>query len=221
MLSLSLKRGGGPVTLLCLGAHSDDIEIGAGGALLRWAATLGTDLVVHWRVFAVAEERRKGEAIASAADFLANASETSTVKTYDFADGYLPRDWAEAKARMEAVKAEVTPDIILTHWGGDAHQDHRIISELTWNTFRDHVILEYEIPKWDGDMGRPNAYAALSEDQLSQKIALLERHFGSQRSKGWFNADTFRGLARLRGIECRAPEGFAEAFYVRKFAVEL
>ena len=114
------------------------------------------------------------------------------------------------------MRTRVDPDVVLTHRGGDAHQDHREVSELTWNLFRDHLILEYEIPKWDGDLGRPNLYVPLTAAVLERKIELLQTHFGSQRSKQWFDPETFRGLARLRGMECRAPERYAEAFVVRK-----
>jgi LmbE family N-acetylglucosaminyl deacetylase len=134
----------------------------------------------------------------------------------DFQDGYFPYQGDKIKPFFEDIKRRTDPDIILTHRNDDAHQDHREVNRLTWNTFRDHMILEYEIPKWDGDMGRPNVYVPLSSASIERKIDLLLAHFGTQRSKDWFDDETFRGLARLRGMECRAPERYAEAFFIRK-----
>jgi LmbE family N-acetylglucosaminyl deacetylase len=159
---------------------------------------------------------RAGEARASAQDFLASAA-NSTVELGSFRDSYFPYEGAKLKEWVEAQKPRIKPDVVLTHCANDAHQDHRLISELTWNAFRDSIILEYEIPKWDGDLGRPNTYIAIEEVILAKKIALLEKHFASQRSKDWFDAETFRGLARLRGVECRAR--YAEAFYARKLVI--
>lgn len=211
MRALPLAKPGETLRVLALGAHSDDIEIGAGGAILSLIAQ-GVRVEATWCVF-TGEGVRAEEAEASARDFLAGAAKID-VALGGFRDGFLPYDGARVKEFAESLKARVTPDVIFTHWSGDAHQDHRLVSELTWNTFRDHLILEYEIPKWDGDVGRPNAYVELSDDVLARKIALLMQHFGTQRSKGWFDDETFRGLARLRGVECRAR--YAEAFHVRK-----
>lgn len=201
------------LTVVALGAHSDDIEIGAGGTILDLCAR-GVDLDIHWCVLS-AVGRREEEARASALSFLEGAA-AHQIDCGDFRDGYFPyapdlKDWFERlKTRCPA------PDLVLTHRRDDAHQDHRTVSNLTWNTFRDATILEYEIPKWDGDLCQPNAYAALTAPGLERKIALLMRHFGTQRSKDWFDPETFRGLARLRGMECRAPSRYAEAFVARK-----
>lgn len=213
MKTLRLAQPGEPLSILCLGAHSDDIEIGLGATILDWIAS-GVDLRVDWCVFSAAGSRRE-EAERSAADFLAGAA-AANVHIGAFRDSYFPYQGAEVKAWLEGIKAKVAPDVVFTHRKDDAHQDHREVANLTWNAFRDHTILEYEIPKWDGDLGQPNAYLAVSEAGLARKIELLDKHFGTQRSKDWFDADTFHGLARLRGMECRAPERFAEAFFVRK-----
>lgn len=216
MRALTFAEPGDRLTVLALGAHSDDIEIGAGGLVLELIAR-GVRVRVHWCVLS-ASGRRAEEARASADAFLAGA-EAADVRLAAFRDGFLPYQGAELKSWFEALKAEVAPDLVLTHRSDDAHQDHREVCGLTRNTFRDHLILEYEIPKWDGDLGRPNAYAALSTGALERKVALLMEHFGSQRSKDWFDPETFRGLARLRGMECRAPEGFAEGLWMRKARV--
>jgi LmbE family N-acetylglucosaminyl deacetylase len=213
MLSLNLPAPGERLSVLCLGAHSDDIEIGLGGTLLGLIAR-GLRLDVHWCVLS-ADGARAAEARAAAADFLAGAA-AQTVETLQFRDGFFPQQGEAIKSWFEGLKARVSPDLIFTHRRDDAHQDHREVCRLTWNTFRDHFILEYEIPKWDGDLGQPNLYVAVRADILQRKIELLDRHFASQRSKQWFDAETFRGLARLRGMECRAPERFAEAFFARK-----
>ena len=213
MLSLDLPRRGRSVSVLCLGAHSDDIEIGAGGAILHWLAS-GAAVNVHWCVLSAAGAR-KMEAESSAAAFLKGAASTK-VELETFQDSYFPYLGSALKDWFADLKSRVDPDIILTHCRCDAHQDHREVSKLTWNAFRDHLILEYEIPKWDGDFGQPNGYIPLTAEVLERKIELLNIHFGSQRSKDWFGAETFRGLARLRGIECRASDGYAEAFMLRK-----
>jgi len=209
MLSLELARPGRKLSVLAIGAHADDIEIGAGGAILSWIAS-GGEVSVDWCVLSAAGARGD-EARASAEDFLKGAS--AQIHLAEFRDGYLPAERAAVKDWVEGLK-RLKPDVIVTHAREDAHQDHRLLCELTWNTFRDQLILEYEIPKWDGDLGQPNLYIELSEEILSRKIELLHRHFGSQRSKAWFDEETFRGLARLRGIECR--QRYAEAFFARK-----
>lgn len=213
MLPLNLAGPGDFLSVLCLGAHSDDIEIGLGGTLLSLIAR-GMRLDVHWCVLS-AVGAREAEARGSAADFLAG-TESATIETMQFRDGFFPEQGEAIKSWFELLKTRVSPDLIFTHRRDDAHQDHREISRLTWNTFRDHFILEYEIPKWDGDLGQPNLYVSVPATSLARKIDLLEHHFASQRSKQWFDADTFRGLARLRGMECRAEERFAEAFFSRK-----
>ncbi|MDX2257905.1 MAG: PIG-L deacetylase family protein [Hyphomicrobiaceae bacterium] len=216
MKTLPLVARGEPISVLCLGAHADDIEIGAGGTILTWLAA-GARVDVTWCVLS-ALGPRETEARAAAASFLAGAR-AMRIETLGFRDGYFPSEREAIKAWFEALKASVTPDVILTHHGDDAHQDHRIVAELTTNTFRDHLVLAYEIPKWDGDLGRPNGYQPLAAAMLERKIALLEEHFTTQRAKDWFDGDTFRGLARLRGMECRASERYAEAFHVRKFVL--
>jgi LmbE family N-acetylglucosaminyl deacetylase len=216
MKALQLAKAGESLSILCLGAHSDDIEIGAGATLLGLIAR-GVRLDVHWCVMSGGADRER-EARASAGDFLANAA-NARIEAMPFRDGFFPEQGEAIKSWFEALKARSNPDLILTHRREDAHQDHRTVCRLTWNTFRDHCILEYEIPKWDGDMGQPNVYMPVPESALQRKIELLMTHFGSQRSKQWFDPETFRGLARLRGMECRAPEGYAEAFYGRKLSL--
>jgi LmbE family N-acetylglucosaminyl deacetylase len=213
MRGLHLVRPGDKLSILCLGAHADDIEIGAGGTILGWIAS-GVQLEAHWCVLS-AGGPRAAEAKSSAAAFLAGATSTR-IELAQFKDGFFPYQGSEIKAWLEAFKAEVEPDVIFTHLRSDAHQDHREVCQLTWNLFRDHLVLEYEIPKWDGDLDRPNVYMPLSAEILERKIELLLAHFGTQRSKDWFDVETFRGLARLRGMECRSHERYAEAFVLRK-----
>jgi len=216
MKQLQLVAPGDRLSVLCLGAHSDDIEIGAGATLLGMQER-GVRLDVHWCVLSGVGEREK-EARASASDFLV-AAESSQIEVLSFRDGLFPEQGDAIKSWFTALKERVRPDLVLTHRKGDAHQDHRHVCRLTWNTFRDHCILEYEIPKWDGDMGQPNLYVPISASALKRKIDLLITHFGSQRSKHWFDSETFVALARLRGMECRAPELYAEAFVGRKLAL--
>jgi LmbE family N-acetylglucosaminyl deacetylase len=206
MSMLALALPGERLSVLCLGAHSDDIEIGAGGTLLTLIAG-PRPIDVHWCVLS-ASGARADEAQAAADDLLRGAA-TASVELATFRDGYFNRDF-------EALKTRIRPDVIFTHRRDDAHQDHREVAQLTWNSFRDHLILEYEIPKWDGDLGQPNAYMPLGKHVMERKCAVLMEHFGSQRSKDWFDPTTFQSLARLRGMECRAPDGFAEAFTLRK-----
>jgi LmbE family N-acetylglucosaminyl deacetylase len=213
MRTLDLARPYEKLSVLCLGAHSDDIEIGAGATILSWIAS-GVQLEVHWCVFG-AIGRRRAEAEASAAAFLTGAG-SSTIELAQFQDGFFPYQGAEIKTWLKDLRDAVDPDVVLTHRRTDAHQDHCEISRLTWNLFRDHLILEYEIPKWDGDLDQPNVYMPITSVVLERKIELLLAHFESQRSKDWFDAETFRGLARLRGMECRAPDRYAEAFVLRK-----
>ena len=216
MKALQLAAPGERLTVLCLGAHSDDIEIGAGATLLNMIDR-GVRLEVQWCVLSGAGERER-EARSSAEDFLSNAG-SAKIEVMSFQDGFFPEQGDAIKGWFETLKRRVNPDLIFTHRRDDAHQDHRQVSRLTWNTFRDHCILEYEVPKWDGDLGRPNLYVPLSADSLRRKIELLISHFGSQRSKHWFDTETFLGLARLRGMECRAPERYAEAFFTRKLSL--
>jgi LmbE family N-acetylglucosaminyl deacetylase len=216
MRALQFARPGDHLSVLCLGAHSDDIEIGAGATLLSMMER-GIRLQVHWCVLSGAGDR-EDEARASAADFLAKATSTQ-VEVMPFRDGFFPEQGDAIKSWFEELKGRTNPDLILTHRRNDAHQDHQQVSRLTWNTFRNHCILEYEIPKWDGDIGQPNVYIPVSSGSLQRKIDLLFSHFGSQGSKQWFDAETFLGLARLRGMECRASERYAEAFFAHKLTL--
>lgn len=217
MRQLALAASGERLSLLCIGAHSDDIEIGAGATILGWIER-GIRLDVHWAVLSAIGPRAE-EARASANGFLAKAART-VIDLATFKDGFFPHQGNDIKSWFEALKKRASPDVVLCHWQNDAHQDHRQVSELTWNTFRDHTILEYEVPKWDGDIGRPNVYFPASRALMERKTRLLNDHFGSQRTKDWFDGEIFMGLARLRGMECRAPEGFAEAFHGRKLSLQ-
>ena len=216
MRALQIAGRGDRLSVLCLGAHSDDIEIGAGATLLSWLEQ-GIRLDVHWCVLSGVDERGI-EARASASDFLADVPER-TIEIMNFRDGFFPEQGEQIKVWFEQLKSRVNPDVILTHRRDDGHQDHRQVNRLVWNTFRDHLVLEYEIPKWDGDMTRPNIYMPVSASVMKRKVELLMSHFGSQRSKQWFDPETFLGLARLRGMECRASERYAEAFVARKLSL--
>jgi LmbE family N-acetylglucosaminyl deacetylase len=213
LASFAAARG----VVLCIGAHCDDIEIGCGGTLLR-LRELDPALEIHWLVLA-SDAKRRDEALDSARRFLGEAA-AERVQIESFRDGFLPHAGAAPKELFESLKSRVRPDLILTHFRGDLHQDHRLVSELTWNTFRDHLILEFEIPKYDGDLGAPNVFVPLGEAHVARKIEHLLAAFPSQRGKRWFSEDTFRALMRLRGMECNAAEHHAEAFYGRKLVLE-
>lgn len=200
-------------TILCLGAHADDIEIGCGGTLLSLLAAR-PNLKVWWVVFSTPGERER-EARGSAEKYLRSAAESQIV-THAFRDGYFPFEGAAIKDEMQALGRRLRPDLIFTHRLEDAHQDHRLLAELSWQAFREPTILEYEIPKFEGDLGRPNFYSPLTEEICQQKIALLSSEFPSQRDKPWFGDETFWALLRLRGVECRSPTRLAEAFTCRK-----
>lgn len=199
--------------VLAIGAHPDDIEIGCGGTVLRLAAE-HPDLEVTWVVLSSTPERAR-EAQASAEAFLQGVRQKRIV-VKGHRDGYLPYLGAQVKDDFEALKALVSPDLVLTHYREDRHQDHRLASELSWNTWRNHLILEYEIPKYDGDFGSPSIFAPLSAAILERKIELVLKAFPTQAGKPWFAPDLFRAVARIRGMECVAEEGLAEAFYCRK-----
>jgi LmbE family N-acetylglucosaminyl deacetylase len=217
MLNLSSLQGkGGPLVVLCFGAHSDDIEIGCGGTLLRLMKT-APELRLHWVVLCASGIR--GEEAAKGAEKFAGGH-VSTLELKNFRDGFLPYDGAEVKDSFEAIKSQVNPDLIFTHWSGDAHQDHRLVSELTWNTFRNHSIFEYEIPKYDGDIGRPNMFVPLESSIAGQKVDHLLDVFASQSAKPWFTKDLFMGLMRIRGMESNSPSGYAEAFHCRKLVIQ-
>jgi LmbE family N-acetylglucosaminyl deacetylase len=210
-LTLPAKTGS-RLRILCLGAHSDDIEIGCGGTILRLLAERRAS--VDWVVFSAnpvrAREARKGAAL-----FLRDAA-ASRVAVRRFRDGFFPAQFAAIKTEFEKLKRKPSPDLIFCPSRLDAHQDHRTVAELVWNTFRDHMVLEYEIPKYDGDLGAPGFFVPLSEAICRRKIALLSQAFRSQAGRQWFGEDTFRSLLRLRGIESNAPDSLAEAFYCRK-----
>ena len=209
---------GRPPTILFLGAHCDDIEIGCGGTILRLRESV-PDAEILWLIFSSNEVRRR-EAIESALRFLGEGSEDS-IRIESFRDGFLPYSGGAVKEVFEDFKREVSPDLIFTHHRHDLHQDHRLVNELTWNTWRNHTILEYEIPKYDGDLGQPNTFVPLSGEQVERKIKTVLEVFGSQTSKDWFDADTLGAIMRLRGVESNAPERYAEAFYARKLVLDL
>ena len=215
-LSLEQPADGRTLSVLVLGAHADDIEIGCGGLLLRLAeATFPVH--VTWVVLS-GGGRRGDEARASAAAFLAGVD--SDVRVEDFRDAFFPHD-PGVKEFFEQLKDEVSVDVVLTHTRLDLHQDHRVVCELAWNTFRDHLVLEYEIPKYDGDLRAPNVFVPLEERHLRRKAELLLEHFETQRDKHWFTESAFVALARLRGLECRSPTGYAEGFHGRKLRLAL
>jgi LmbE family N-acetylglucosaminyl deacetylase len=209
----TLLDGLGPAPrLLALGAHSDDIEIGCGGTLLELADRY-PDMAVDWVVFSATGERA-AEARASAADFCAGLDLHVEVRM--FPENLFPWHGPDLKAHLEAVRRRARPDLVLTHWRGDAHQDHRTLGELTLNAFRDQLVLEYEVPKFDGDLGRPTVYSVLRPEVVQRKVDLLMKHFASQHHRPWFEPEVFRSLLRLRGVECVAGSGYAEAFHPRK-----
>ena len=208
------KEATAELTVLCIGAHCDDIEIGCGGTLLH-LKTAFQRLRFHWVVLSAAG--RRGQEAGKAAElFTAGCEKAIILKEYR--DGFLPYG-GEVKDFFEEMKGQVNPDVIFTHWHGDAHQDHRLTSELTWNTFRNHLIMEYEIPKYDGDLGRPNMFVPLEEPLCERKVDYLFEAFGSQRDKRWFDRRTFLGLMRIRGMESNSASGYAEAFHARKIVV--
>jgi LmbE family N-acetylglucosaminyl deacetylase len=202
--------------ILCLGCHSDDIEIGCGGSILRFAAE-HDKLDVYWVVLSAIGERAF-EAKQAVTGFV-DHSRLKGVYLHTFPDGFMPFVGTEIKKFFEELKQAISPDLIFTHNRGDAHQDHRLIGEMTWNTFRDHFILEYEIPKYDGDMGRPGVFVPLAKELCERKVDVITGAFRSQGAKRWFDRETFMGLMRLRGMECNSPSGYAEAFYGRKLVI--
>jgi LmbE family N-acetylglucosaminyl deacetylase len=214
MLPLQLGR---PETtaarVLAIGAHPDDIEIGCAGTILKLIEQ-GAVSELAWVVLS-GEDGRAEEARRSA-EALLEGVPRSEVVVCAFPDGFFPYEGKRIKDFFERLKVDLSPDVVLTHQRGDLHQDHRLSCELTWNTFRDHLILEYEVPKYDGDMSAPNAFVPLSERLGQRKIDHLMSHFGSQRSKRWYGEDVFSSLLRLRGMECNSPSSYAEAFFCRK-----
>lgn len=201
--------------ILLLGAHSDDIEIGCAGLVMNLVSAY-PDARYVW-VTLSADEQREAETRAAAARLLAGAADVQ-MHVERFRGSYFPHCGPELKDYVEGLK-RYAPDLVVTHCRHDLHQDHRVTNELTWNTFRNHAVLEYEIPKFDGDLAVPNTFVPLTRAQLERKCEILVECFPSQASRSWFSPDTFRALARLRGIECNAPEGFAEAFFGRKISL--
>jgi LmbE family N-acetylglucosaminyl deacetylase len=199
--------------ILCLGAHADDIEIGAGGTLMQLIRAI-PDLEIYWVVFS-APGLRAEEATRSAGDFLEGIA-PKQVRIGSFRESYFPGEWSLIKEWFEDIRSTFDPDVVFTHYGNDRHQDHRVLSDLAWNTFRNHLILEYEIPKYDGDLGSPNVFVPLPQAICVKKIEFLLKHFKTQLSKHWFTSSTFDAMHRIRGVECASPTGFAEAFYTRK-----
>jgi LmbE family N-acetylglucosaminyl deacetylase len=214
MLNIALNPNSqAPLQVLCLGAHSDDLEIGCGWTLRTLIAT-HPNLRVHWVVFS-ANTQRAVEARTSAARFLEGAGRTEVI-VKEFRDGFFPYLGGDIKTFFEELKVSCTPDLIFTHFRDDRHQDHRLISDLTWNTYRNHLILEYEIPKYDGDLASPNFFVPLDEPTCRNKVRWIIEGFQTQHNRHWFTEETFNALMRLRGMESGAPSGYAEGFYCRK-----
>jgi len=217
LLNIDLcSRKDAQLKLLCVGAHSDDIEIGCGGTVLAFLEKY-SDVEVQWVVFSGPGNRAE-EARESAGLFLKQAARNNVI-VHSFRDSFFPAQWQEIKNVFNGLKP-FAPDIVLTHYRDDLHQDHRVISDLTWNAFRDHVVLEYEIPKWDGDLGRPNFYTPLDARLCERKVDYLLSAFKSQREKHWFDRETFMSMLRIRGLEANSPGRYAEAFYARKLSLD-
>jgi LmbE family N-acetylglucosaminyl deacetylase len=217
VFQLPLTSGGRALRhVLALGCHADDVEIGCGATLL--ALTRANPDAQVTMVVLSAEGRRADEARASAASLLASAA-TTEVMVHGFRDGFFPYVGSEVKEVFEELKARLDPDVVFTHARHDLHQDHRLVCELTWNTFRDHLILEYEIPKYDGDLGTPNVFVPIPAELARDKARLITEAFASQRPKDWFDEELFMGLMRVRGMEVRSPTGYAEAFTCRKLSI--
>jgi LmbE family N-acetylglucosaminyl deacetylase len=203
--------------ILCIAAHCDDIDIGCGGTMLS-VLERNADAQVVWVVMGSTPARER-ELRASARRFLRRAGKAEVV-VHQFRDGFFPAQYAAIKQVFESLKQLPDPDLIFSHHRADLHQDHRVVAELTWNTFRDHLILEYEIPKYEGGLTTPCAYVALTRTQVERKISILGASYATQRGKRWFTEDTFRALMRLRGIESGGESGWAEGFHVSKFLLE-
>lgn len=213
---LLAPRGGAGLQLLCLGAHSDDLEIGCSGTILRLLGEFPVHRIT-WVVFSGTGDRAH-EARLGAESIVGNRSELRLVQP-GFRDGFFPYHGEKVKVFFECLKNEVNPDIILTHYREDRHQDHRLVSDLTYNTFRNHLILEYEIFKIDGDLGNPFVYVPLAKEFVEEKVRVLIEVFGTQRNRSWFNRDVFHSLLRIRGAEVNSLSGYAEAFYCRKLVI--
>jgi LmbE family N-acetylglucosaminyl deacetylase len=204
--------------ILFLGAHCDDIEIGCGATILRLRESMPR-AELRWAIFS-SNDARRHEAMESARRFLGEDSRDH-LRIESFRDGYLPYCGAEVKDVFEEIKREIQPDLIFTHYRHDLHQDHRLVCELTWNTWRNHTILEYEIPKYDGDLGQPNTFVDISAEQMELKVKTVLEVYATQTNREWFDADTLKALMRLRGVESHSGERYAEAFYARKLTLAL
>ena len=217
MLTLRLDQADRPISsVLCVGAHGDDLEIGCSGTLMKLAEQ-GERIHVTWVVFS-GDDVRATEARVSAMEVL-RGFKTHDIVIKRFRDGFFPSLFDEIKDEFEALKRAIAPDVVFTHWRQDLHQDHRTIAELTWNTFRNHLVLEYEIPKYDGDLGSPNVFVPLDEAVCRRKIDNIMGSFGSQQERQWFTSDVFLSVLRLRGMEAASPSRYAEAFYCRKLSL--
>ena len=216
MIKLNLFSENRSLKVLCLGAHSDDIEIGCGGTILRLVKE-APEAHFYWLVLSGNKDRAQ-EARESATSFLLPIKK-KTVDVQDFRESYFPFIGAEIKDYFEKIKNNFVPDIVFTHSVNDAHQDHQLASKLTWNTFRNHFILEYEIPKYEGDLVTPNLYTHISATDVEKKIDLICNLFKTQKEKTWFSKETFRSIMKIRGIECNSPSGYAEAFHCKKVIV--
>ena len=206
-----------PLQVVCIGAHCDDIEIGCGGSLVALSQAY-PEAVFHAWVFS-GETSRAAETASCLASLV--GVDRLRLTQLSYRDGYFPADWSAIKESIRDLSTTVRADLVFTHTASDAHQDHRTLAELTWNHFRNHLILEYEIVKYEGDLPRCNTYLPLSVEQMKAKTDALMRSFPSQAGKYWFTAANFEAIARLRGIESHAPEGFAEGFVVRKSVLSL
>jgi LmbE family N-acetylglucosaminyl deacetylase len=211
MLPLSLP-GRDALKVLCLGAHCDDIEIGCAGTLMTLQERHPGSRF-EWVIF-TREHDREAESRDAASKI--HPAGNATVEVLDFRMSYLPYEGAKVKDRFEAIKSRMQPDLVFTHRLEDRHQDHRLVAELTWNTFRDHLVLEYEIPKYEGDLGQPNLFVPIAAETAARKLDVLMACFPSQRQRAWFTRDLFAAHLRVRGIECNSPSGCAEAFHARK-----
>lgn len=203
--------------IVCIGAHCDDIEIGCGGSLVALSQAYPLSHFHCW-VFS-GNAARAAESRACLTQLL--DAERFTLQVFDHRDGYFPAQWAQVKERLATLSQTINADLVFTHTARESHQDHRVLAELTWNHFRRHTVLEYEIAKYEGDLGRANFYIPLSTEQFEAKLSALLSAFPSQASKGWFTRNTFEAIARLRGVESHATSGYAEAFRARKSVLDL
>ena len=215
-LRLATDGAGRAPVILLLGAHCDDIEIGCGGTILAIREAL-PEADLRWVVLSSDASRRR-EVLESARRFLGDDAE-ARLRVESFRDGFLPYSGGEVKDVFERLKREVEPDLIFTHQRDDLHQDHRLVCELTWNTWRNHTILEYEIPKYDGDLGQPNVFVPVSAERVERKVKDVLEVYATQSTRSWFDADTLRAIMRLRGVESNSPSRYAEAFYARKLSL--